>query len=220
MRRQRAKRSGIYWRSDVKAYWFSFINTTGKRERRYGGASWDEAQDARAKAIAGQDDAKPETVSQQSFADVTDKFLAYQKPRVTAQRYEREVGIIAHLKEHLTGSLAGVTPSEVSDYVTRRLGDKMSKSTVRKELNSLKHLFRLACGEWKLIPRHSDPTVDIQSPEVHDERARYLTPEEFKLVLEACPNWLRPIVGLATATGMRRGEILGLRWVDIVGNYA
>lgn len=34
-------------------------------------------------------------------------------------------------------------------------------------------------------------------------------------MLEACPEWLRPIVCLAVATGMRRGEILGLRWLDI-----
>ena len=34
-------------------------------------------------------------------------------------------------------------------------------------------------------------------------------------LLEACPEWLRPIAGLAVATGMRRGEILGLRWLDM-----
>jgi hypothetical protein len=28
---------------------------------------------------------------------------------------------------------------------------------------------------------------------------------------QSVPEWLRPIAGLAVATGMRRGEILGLR---------
>jgi integrase len=36
-----------------------------------------------------------------------------------------------------------------------------------------------------------------------------------RAILEACPEWLRPIAGLAVATGMRRGEVLGLRWLDI-----
>ena len=39
--------------------------------------------------------------------------------------------------------------------VTARLG-KVSKSSVRKELVALKHLFRLACGEWKLLPRFAE----------------------------------------------------------------
>ena len=34
-------------------------------------------------------------------------------------------------------------------------------------------------------------------------------------MLEACPKWLRPIAGLLAFTGMRRSEVLGLRWLDI-----
>jgi integrase len=30
-----------------------------------------------------------------------------------------------------------------------------------------------------------------------------------------CPQWLRPIAGLLAFTGMRRSELLGLRWLDI-----
>ena len=36
-----------------------------------------------------------------------------------------------------------------------------------------------------------------------------------KALLLACPEWLQPIVALAVSTGMRRGEILGLRMLDI-----
>jgi integrase len=34
-------------------------------------------------------------------------------------------------------------------------------------------------------------------------------------VLEACPDWVRPIIALLVSTGMRRGEVLGLRWLDV-----
>lgn len=44
---------------------------------------------------------------------------------------------------------------------------------------------------------------------------RYLQPGELRAILQASPEWLRPIAGLAVSTGMRRGEILGLRWLDI-----
>ena len=34
--------------------------------------------------------------------------------------------------------------------------------------------------------------------------------------MEACPEWLQPIVALAVTTGMGQSEILGLRWLDVV----
>lgn len=44
---------------------------------------------------------------------------------------------------------------------------------------------------------------------------RYLQPNELRALVLACPVWLRPIVALAAMTGMRRGELLGLRWLDV-----
>jgi hypothetical protein len=69
--------------------------------------------------------------------EVADKFLAYQKPRLSNPKsYVREEGIIAHLKAFFTGRLVEITPGQVSDYLTARLGE-VSKSSVRKELTTL-----------------------------------------------------------------------------------
>lgn len=46
-------------------------------------------------------------------------------------------------------------------------------------------------------------------------RVRYLQPGELSVLVEALPSWLRPIAVLAVATGMRRSEILRLRWLDL-----
>lgn len=67
--------------------------------------------------------------------------------------------------------------------------------------------------EWELIP--ANPAHGVKSPKVAPGRVRYLQPGELRAVLKACRDWLRPIAGLAVATGMRRGEILGLRWLDV-----
>jgi integrase len=42
-----------------------------------------------------------------------------------------------------------------------------------------------------------------------------LQPSELRVLLEAAPLWLRPIIALAVTTGMRRSEILKLRWLDV-----
>lgn len=49
----------------------------------------------------------------------------------------------------------------------------------------------------------------------HNVRDRVLSVEEFQRLLEAAPNYLRPILLLAHDTGMRRGEILNLRWSQV-----
>jgi integrase len=88
----------------------------------------------------------------------------------------------------------------------------VSTHTIQKELNCLKHIFNLAV-EWEVIPL--TPAAGVKSPRVPPGRVRYLQPAELKTLMEGCPDWLRPIVALALLTGMRRGEILGLRWLDI-----
>jgi len=79
-------------------------------------------------------------------------------------------------------------------------------------LNVLEHLLRLSV-EWEVIP--FNPAQGMKSPRVPAGRVRYLQPPEFGVLLRQCPAWLRPIVGLAVSTGMRRSEILNLRWLDV-----
>jgi integrase len=118
----------------------------------------------------------------------------------------------AHLRPFFgTVKLAEVRRADVQKYVTQRSGE-VSPGSIVKELNVLKHLLALAV-EWELIP--ANPAHGVKPPRVPAGRVRYLQPTELRTVLEACPEWLRPIAGLAVATGMRRGEVLGLRWLDI-----
>ncbi len=223
------KRDGLYWRKDRRAWWVSYTDASGRRVRKPAvntetfdlAQTHDEAGSFRAdqkRDVRERRSLKPGEVPacRDSFADVADKFLAYQKPRLTPRAYIREAGICGHLKAFFTGKLAEVTSSQVSDYVTLRLG-LVSKSSVRKELVSLKHLFRLVCGEWKLLPRAANPSIDVTAPTVHDERNQHLSPDQFRRVLAAAPEPMQPIFALLTATGMRRSELLGCKWKYIDG---
>ena len=46
-------------------------------------------------------------------------------------------------------------------------------------------------------------------------RLRYLKPEEIKTLLQACSEHVRPIVVTALNTGMRRSEVLTLKWSHV-----
>src|SRR5207248_10572985 len=81
------------------------------------------------------------------------------------------------------------------------------------ELNVLKHLLWLAVDELEYLP--VNPASRVKAPKPAPGRVRYLQPGELRAVVNAAPEWLRPIVVLAVATGMRRSEILKLRWLDL-----
>ena len=99
----------------------------------------------------------------------------------------------------------------VQRYVTKRSGD-VSAHTVQKELNTLKHLLGLAV-DWDIIPY--SPAHKVKSPRVPAGRVRYLQPTELKVLIEACLDWLQPVVAITVGTGMRRSEIVSLRWMDV-----
>lgn len=221
---KKRSRDGLYWRKDCKAWWISFVDATGRRVRKPAPRDAQTHEEARTflegkrRRVRDQRNLKPGEVLEcrDSFTDVADRFLRYQKPRLTPRAYNREEGIVGHLKRAFTGKLLDVTSSQVSDYVTVRLG-VVSKGSVRKELTTLKHLYRLACGEWKLLPRFANPCLDVTAPKVHDERNQHLSPDQFRRLLAASPEPMKPIFALLTATGMRRGELLGCKWKYIDG---
>src|SRR5262249_38855021 len=106
---------------------------------------------------------------------------------------------------------ASVRKLDVQRYVTDASAERSAYS-VQKELVVLKHLFSLAV-EWEIVP--ANPARDVKMPKAPAGRVRYLQPTELRALLEACPDGLREIVALAVSTGMRRGEILGLRYLDV-----
>jgi integrase len=64
----------------------------------------------------------------------------------------------------------------------------------------------------------ANPVSVVRLPKVNNARDRIITPQEYGRMLShvttKAPH-MRPIVVLGYETGMRRGEILGLRWKDL-----
>jgi integrase len=88
----------------------------------------------------------------------------------------------------------------------------VSQGSVIRELGILKHLLNYASAS-EIIP--VNPAASVKPPKAPAGRVRYLQPPELKRLLELCPTWLPPVVSPCCDTGMRRGEILGLRWLDV-----
>jgi integrase len=105
----------------------------------------------------------------------------------------------------------------VEEYQFRR-AKKTSKATANRSLAVLRKIFNLGI-RWDMIT--SNPVCKIDFFRVPRGRMRFLSHEEQDALLKACNGPLKDVVGVALKTGMRRGELLGLRKkdVDFSGNF-
>ncbi len=86
-------------------------------------------------------------------------------------------------------------------------------ASVNRELSCLRHIFNIGI-EWELLTKNPVVSKAIKFDK-EKSRTRTLEDDEFFRLLKACTGQLYQIVIVALNTGMRRGEILGLKWEDI-----
>ncbi len=94
-------------------------------------------------------------------------------------------------------------------------GTERAPSTVNRELELLSKVFSLAIDQGLAI---QNPCQKVKRFREDNERNRYLSDEEEPRLLSVLTGpraSLRPLVVLAIHTGMRRGELLSLRWANV-----
>ena len=113
--------------------------------------------------------------------------------------------------------LSHIRTEDFAAYRDERL-KTIKVTTLKRELSPLHNLFEVARDDWGL-PLSENPLGKLRLPSSPSRRERRLKDGELdKLVVAArsCRNeQILPIILLAVATGMRRGEILNLRWGHI-----
>jgi integrase len=67
--------------------------------------------------------------------------------------------------------------------------------------------------EWGKI--EFNPILKVKKFREPDGRERILTAEEMRCLIDAAPAHLKPVLVIALNTGMRRNEILSLKWANI-----
>ncbi|NEG85044.1 tyrosine-type recombinase/integrase [Pantoea agglomerans] len=87
----------------------------------------------------------------------------------------------------------------------------VSTSTKAKHLALMKALMRAAEREWKWIEK--SPVIKV--PQERNKRVRWLEPAEAKRLIDECPEPLKSTVEFALATGLRRSNIVDLKWQQI-----
>jgi integrase len=134
---------------------------------------------------------------------------------VRVSTFERHEQIIrAHLAPAFgQAKLKGLTPAHVRSLHREKLDAGLAPATVRKIHSTLHKALSQAVADG-LIPRNA---ADVKAPRPAPKEMRPLSEAEARTFLDAAretEDRFEPLYVLAITTGLRRGELLGLRWDD------
>jgi integrase len=126
--------------------------------------------------------------------------------------YNTDCKIVNLIKKYFGGKyLYEVTSLDVERFRSIRV-KQVSPATVNRALAVLKSIFNKAIL-WGKAERN--PCKGVKLFKENNQRLRFLEREEIEKLLSFCCEHLKPIVIVALHTGMRKSEILGLKWHDI-----
>lgn len=125
--------------------------------------------------------------------------------------------------------LKDITPFMIENYrAERKKFRKKDKSplknaTINREIEVLRKMFNIAIdNDW--LDENPCSAKKVKPFREDNKKERYLEPNEEARLLNVCIGeyaYIRPIIICALHTGMRKGEILNLKWdcVDIKNKY-
>jgi integrase len=91
-------------------------------------------------------------------------------------------------------------------------------STLKRQLNPVRHMFEIARDEWDL-PLKQNPLDKLKLEAPDQRRERRLKDGELPRLVEAANSRRNPLIAslvrFAVATAMRRGEMLAMRWKHV-----
>ncbi|EPX97868.1 MULTISPECIES: tyrosine-type recombinase/integrase [Ralstonia] len=150
-------------------------------------------------------------------ADLLRRYLVEETPKKKGAGAEEY-----HVRSILDSPLAlihleNLTRRDLQDWRDQRL-EQVKGSTVNRQLNILNAALKHARDEWGVdLP---DSVIrSVRRPKNPASRVRRLSKAEEAAIRQAGEDtrnpYVLPILDLALETGMRRGEMLGLRWWQV-----
>ena len=145
-----------------------------------------------------------------TLTEFSERYLKY--AREHKRSWKRDAGVLTKLNEYF-GSirLDQLTGWSVEEYKAHS-SKTVTHSTVNRELAVLKTMLTLA-RKWGVIAEN--PAADVSLYRETQRTFETLSEADEPALLEACAPHLRPLVVVALNTGMRRGELLALKWEHV-----
>ena len=109
--------------------------------------------------------------------------------------------------------LKALTQQKVEKFLNDHMEENgLTSATRNRHLTMLHAMFNKA-RQWELTTEN--PCDGIGRLRENGARSRFLDQKEIHVLLEVASDYFKPILITALHTGMRKGEILNLKWPDV-----
>ncbi len=200
----------------IEGKWYVDFTFHGRRIRQFAGLTKDQARNVLAKLRIDKLDEslgfkRPGGDEPIPFDTFSKDFLElYSKQN--KKSWLRDETSLKNLKRFFRGAtIQDIGPEQVERFKAKRKAE-VSPATVNRELACLKTMFSKAV-EWGKLT--ANPVKAVKKFKENNVQERILNGAEARRLLECAGPGIRPVLIVALNTGMRRNEILSLKWHDV-----
>lgn len=151
-----------------------------------------------------------------AFERLLDDALTHSKEHNTQSTYKTNFFNARKLRSWFNGrEAATITAEEIDAHLTQLAADGLKPSTLNQHKALLSVAYSIGIRSNKV---KENPAAKVQKRRENNMRSRFLTEEEERrlraAIRKSCPK-REPEFDLALQTGMRRGELYGMKWEDV-----
>jgi integrase len=211
-----AKAKGIYKRGRI--WWIRYSGLDGRI--RFESSRSSSHRDAVAlmirrkkEVLEGKSPVHAKRIKNHTFKELADSYLVWSEKQ---KSFSSKRGFVAQLLEAFGNlPLRSFSTKLVEEFQARRLTQGNKPATVNRLLATLKHMFTKAI-DWEMVEEEVLKRIrKVKQLREDNRRLRFLSREEILRLVKYCSPHLQPIILTALNTGMRKGEILNLRWDQV-----
>ena len=209
--KKRGGAGSVRWREDIQKYEIDFYDKFGRRHREVVGSNWREASNRL--------DEKKRPPSGGGFKiffkDYAETWLKGKVKSKESTKTNYQTILDKYLIPHFgNAKISEIERQDIKDFVSEKVKEgKLSARRINNFLDILCQIFMEADIDGYLI---RNPYIKIERARVDKKEAEYLrTKDEIKVFLKSCESENYPFWYSAVFTGMRKGELMALRWSDI-----